>query len=210
MHSLKKKLNKDKLIAYCLSILIHAILFFILLFVWIQYFPTKNTSTILQLVEVTPPKPKKIETAKPLPPKKIIHHEKEVKHEENVSQKPKKPEIAARDTIKTKQQIVIPENVLTDSTGQNLKFAATLLDTLLARHPEFAQYILKEKSKELVQDKNNKAFSRLEMEIKINNELHKYLKEHFPEGSEHAMSDIGGKGMQIPIDGLIDAIRKIF
>lgn len=210
MHSPKKKLNKDRLIAYCLSILIHGMLLLILLFAWIKYSPTENTSTILQLVEVTPPKPKEIETAKPSPPKKIVHHKKEVKHEENVSQKPKKPEATVIDTTKTKQTIEIPKAVLSDSAGQDLKFAATLLDTLLARHPEFAQYILKEKSKELVQDKNNKAFSRLEMEIKINNELHKYLKEHFPEGSEHAMSDIGGKGMQIPIDGLIDAIRKIF
>ena len=38
----------------------------------------------------------------------------------------------------------------------------------------------------------------------------KYLKEHFPEGSEHAMSPYGGPGMQIPIDGLIDDIKKIF
>jgi hypothetical protein len=69
---------------------------------------------------------------------------------------------------------------------------------------------LEQQAKELVENKNIKKFSRLELEKRINEEMAKYLKENYPEGSEHAMSPYGGPGMQIPIDGLIDAIKKIF
>ena len=114
------------------------------------------------------------------------------------------------DTISNKKLIKISGTVRVDTIYHNLNFAATLLDSFLVRHPEYSHYILQQQAKELVENKNIKKFSRLALEERINEELDKYLKEYYPEGSEHEMNPNGGPGMQIPIDGLIDAIKEIF
>ncbi len=83
-----------------------------------------------------------------------------------------------------------------------------MLDTFLVRHPEYAKFILQQQAKRLAE--NRKAVTRYDIVRKINDELHEYIQKNFPEGSEHAMSPYGGQGMQIPIDGLIDAIKDVF
>ncbi len=112
------------------------------------------------------------------------------------------------DTIKIKQEIKIPSIERSATSGEDLKFAANLLDTFLVRNPEYARFILQQQAKILV--KIEKRFTRYELERKINKQLHEYIQKNFPEGSEHAMNPNVGPGMQIPIDGLIDAIKDIF
>ncbi len=114
------------------------------------------------------------------------------------------------DTASNKVKIFIPKYQFSDTSYSNLKLAATLLDSFLVRHPEYSRYILQLQAKELVENKNIKKFSRLALEQRINEELDKYLKEYYPEGSEHEINPYTGPGLQIPIDGLIDAIKKIF
>ncbi len=210
MISLQKRLNKNELAVYSVSILIHGMLLLALLFVGIKYYHVKEIRSVVQFVEVTPSKPAKIERSKSMPvkqkiqlpskiiPVKIHSAEKEISSETLI------------DSNKIKKKVDISEQTPIDSTELRLKFARTMLDTFLIRNPEFAHYILKQQAKYLMQNQTQRMLTRMGMEKKINNELHKYIQDNFPEGSEHAMSETGGPGMQIPIDGLIDAIKKIF
>ncbi|MGB5529693.1 MAG: hypothetical protein WBQ32_06970 [Ignavibacteriaceae bacterium] len=87
-----------------------------------------------------------------------------------------------------------------------LKYARTLLDSFLITHPEYSSLILKQQAKELVDNK----FSRLNLEDKIAHDIYLYLKEKYPEGSEHEMNKYAGPGVQIPIDDLIELIKDLF
>ncbi len=207
MNSVKKKTNKDRIIVLIISVSLHAILFLILLLVEVRYNPGKSVSASFTALNIT-----------------TGTYQKEVNKEARVRIKNRKSETKLK-----KQNAEVP-NVkeelpsVIDSTSKHtvsdtsnkaiadtgLKYASTLLDTFLVRHPEYAKYILQQQAKDLVNDKNTKMFTRLEMETRINDVLHKYIMENFPEGSEHAMNPNGGPGMQIPIDGVIDAIKKIF
>ncbi len=203
MKPLKKSYKKEKSIAFALSILIHGILFLILLIIVVEPSPgQKSLYTILNFVEVKPEIPNKTkQTVKPIPSERKKETVK-INNQKNIEEK------TIIDTTSEKPKVYKIEQV--DSSYLSLKFAATLLDSFLVRHPEYSKYILQQQAKELVENKNIKRFSRLELEKRINEEMAKYLKENYPEGSEHAMSPYGGPGMQIPIDGLIDAIKKIF
>ena len=204
----KKDSKKEKSIPVILSLLIHGIFFLVLIIVKIESSPGHRTTyTILNFVEVKPLKPEvpaKIKHPVKITPPVIKKEIAKVK-KQNIEEEKK-----IIDTTKEKQETKIYKSEPVDSTYLSLKFAATLLDSFLVRHPEYSKYILQQQAKELVENKNIKKFSRLALEKRINEEMAKYLKEHFPEGSEHAMSPYGGPGMQIPIDGLIDDIKKIF
>jgi hypothetical protein len=203
----KKNSKKEKSIALILSILIHGILFLILLILKVEPSPgQRSLYTILNFVEIKPEKHevinKKKLTIQPIPYKQKNETVKTDKQKDIVKEQ------AVIDTAIEKTKIYKNEQI--DSSYLSLKFAATLLDSFLVLHPEYGKYILQQQAKELVENKKIKQFSRLELEKRINEEMAKYLKENYPEGSEHAMSPYGGPGMQIPIDGLIDAIKKIF
>ena len=92
------------------------------------------------------------------------------------------------------------------SNKEYLKFAETLLDTFLIRYPQYASMVLKQHAKALA----SKSFTRETLINRINDELHKYIRRNFPEGSEHEINPYTGPGIQIPIDDLINIVKKIF
>ena len=204
----KKNLNKEKIIPFILSIIIHTIFILILVIINIEKFSAQRPSySVLNFIEI---KPKKSEIKSEIDKENIIHT---IPNKEIVKvYKPKREEIEKTkvDTALKKQEIQVPGMVALDTSYNRLKFAASLLDTFLVLHPEYSRYILQQQAKALVENKNIKKFSRLALEEKINEEMDKYLKENYPEGSEYAPNPNVGPGMQIPIDGLIDAIKKIF
>ncbi|MEJ2614223.1 MAG: hypothetical protein P8Z35_04640 [Ignavibacteriaceae bacterium] len=219
MKLLKKNQNKEKAAALLLSILIHGILILIIINIKIEYPQVKNSIySMLNFVEIKPEEKNIIEKKEPEKINNTVNNQKR----EPVKIKQQKVEEAvktAKDTISNKSavdttlkkgKIFITRKELEDTTYHSLKFAATLLDSFLVRHPEYGKYILQEQAKELVDNKNNKKFSRLALEQRINEELDKYLQQHYPEGSEHAINPYTGPGLQIPIDDLIDAIKNIF
>lgn len=220
MKLFKKNLTKEKILALLLSILVHGILIVILVLIKIEYSQIKGTNySVLNYVEIKPEK------------NKTTEKKKSEKNIENVALSQKKEQIKAKrqkveehlksvidtvsntkliDTTSNKEKLYITKSELEDTTYRSLKFAATLLDSFLVRHPEYSKYILEQQAKELVENKNIKKFSRLALEQRVNEELDKYLKEHYPEGSEHEINPYTGPGLNIPIDDLIDAIKKIF
>ncbi len=206
MAILKKEINKEKLISFSLSILIHGIIVIVLLLIKINYTSVEKNKPIQLDIKIVPPQPEKVETVKQPVVKRIIHPPRKTKQKEITKVKGEKIAVIDSTVIKQKEKIVKKEKV--DSTEEDLKFAATLLDSFLVHHPEYAKFILQQQAKRLAE--NHKIVSRYEMVQKINDELHEYIQKNFPEGSEHAMSPYGGPGMQIPIDGIIDAIRDIF
>lgn len=100
------------------------------------------------------------------------------------------------------------ETILTgkDSSNYDLQFAQSVLDTFLVRNPVYAKFILEEQAKGIAKRK----FTRQSIVRKLNDELHKYLKEKYPEGSDHAVNKYTGPGIQIPIGDLINLVKKIF
>ena len=92
------------------------------------------------------------------------------------------------------------------SNKEYLKFAETLLDTFLIRYPQYASMVLKQHAKALA----SKSFTRETLINRINDGLHKYIRRNFPEGSEHEINPYTGPGIQIPIDDLINIVKKIF
>ena len=220
MNLLKKNFDREKTAALLLSILLHGFFIVILIFIKIEYSNVKRIGySVLNLVEIKPEEKDIVEEKKP--EKKInstVHNQKR-EPVKTKQQKVKEVVKTAKDTISNKSvvdstlnkgKIFITRKELADTTYNSLKFAATLLDSFLVRHPEYGKYILQEQAKELVENKNIKKFSRLALEQRINEELDKYLKQHYPEGSEHEINPYTGPGLQIPIDDLIDAIKKIF
>ena len=210
MNFLKKKPNKRQLSAFSISLLIHALLFLILIFIEVRYYPVKIRGTSIQLIDVSPYLPPENSKSVKIQKKINIHKIPKKKTEKVKLQSSDKETSSVIDTASRKPAIALPKPGHPDTGNSALKYASTLLDTFLVRHPEYAKYILQQQAKNLMNNKKDKMFTRLEAENRINDELHKYIKENFPEGSEHAMNPNGGPGMQIPIDGLIEAIKKIF
>jgi len=201
---LKNEINKEKLISFSLSILIHGIIVIVLFLIEINYPSVEKNKPIELNIKIVQPKAEKVETVKPPEVKRKIHYTQKKKEIPKVIEK----KIVVIDSTVAKQKVKIDTKEKIDSTEENLKFAATLLDSFLVHHPEYARFILEQQAKRLAE--NRKIVSRYEMVQKINDELHDYIQKNFPEGSEHAMSPYGGPGMQIPIDGIIDAIRDVF
>ena len=220
MKLLKKNPDKEKATAFILSVLIHGILILIIIFIKIEYFPVKNSNYfVLNFVEIKPEE--KVIFEKREPEQKVnntIHNQ----NREPIKIKQQKAEghvktiedtisnKSVADSTLNKEKIFISRKQLEDTTYHSLKFAATLLDSFLVRHPEYGKYILQEQAKDLVENKNIKKFSRLALEQRINEELDKYLQQNYPEGSEHEINPYTGPGLQIPIDDLIDAVKNIF
>jgi hypothetical protein len=217
----KPNLNKEKIISFFLSILLHGILILLILLIKIEYPHEKKYDEYLffNFIEIKPDANKTLEKKSAESIQEIeLHNQKNDllsinKNKENQITKTAVDSTSIKsiiDTASNKVKIFVPVSQLADSSYRSLTFAATLLDSFLVRHPEYSRYILEQQAKELVENKNIKRFSRLALEKRINEELDKYLKEYYPEGSEHEPNPYAGPGMQIPIDGLIDAIKKIF
>jgi len=211
LNFIKKYIKKDNLTSFSISILIHGILLILFIVIKINSSPSNISQyTNLQIVEVPIAKSQtKIKTEVTQVNKNVEHTVKKEQvnfEKQNIAEKVQ----ALVDTNKQAREITIPANVLADSTNADLKFASSLLDTLLILHPEYSSVILKQEAKNLVWNTKTNKFTRLALEKRINDEIHKYLKEKFPEGSEHALNPYTGPGLQIPIDGLIDKIRDIF
>ena len=204
MISIKNKITIEKLLSVSLSFLLHGLLVLVFLLVEIKFPSSKEKNSILLDIKTSETTSEKVEPFKSPTVKKKINPIPKTKTKKNPQIK--KETIFDTTVTNKKEEVVKKESA--DSTEDDLKFAATLLDTFLVRHPEYARYILQQQAKRLAQ--NKKMFTRYEIERKINDELHEYIQKNFPEGSEHAMSPYGGPGMQIPIDGMIDAIKKIF
>jgi len=110
------------------------------------------------------------------------------------------------DTLVEKRDTLKIATSKQNEKDQYLEFAKTLLDTFLIRNPQYARMVLKQQASALA----SKKFNRESLIKRINDELHKYIQEHFPEGSEHELNPYTGPGIQIPIDDLIDKIKDIF
>ena len=132
--------------------------------------------------------------------KRFIARKKEVEKSDTLNQ------VASLDSVSGKKDSV--KTVLPDTTSNEeyLEFAETLLDTFLVRNPQYASMVLKQKAKALA----NKSFTRETLINRINDELHKYIQRNYPEGSEHAINPYTGPGLNIPIDDVIDLVKKIF
>ena len=215
MISIGKKIYKRRLFVFTLAFLVHLVFLLLLTLIEVKIKPVKKDNSSILLVEVQKPIREITGKKQQTKPVKINHQAKIIK-QDNIEKRNNKLEnkkvqtekIADRNLIA--DSLKLPQNEFSDSVKIRLKYAQTLLDTFLITHPGFAKYILKEQSKYLAQNENERMLTRLKLEKKIKNELNKYIKENFPEGSEHAMSDKAGPGMQIPIDGVIDAIKKLF
>ena len=215
-----KNPKKEKTTAFLLSLLVHSILILILILIKIEYSHTKERNySVVSFIEI---KPEENNTPEKKKSEKSVGDFARIQKKEQVKVKKQKGEEQLKtaadtaslkkliDTTSDSSKLYITKKQLVDTTYRSLKFAATLLDSFLLRHPEYSKYILEQQAKELVENKNIKKFSRLALEQRINRELDKYLKEHYPEGSEHEINPYTGPGLNIPIDDLIDAIKKIF
>jgi hypothetical protein len=204
------KNKKEKLNPFIFSLLIHGIILLLFFIIKIEFMPREKTVySTLNFVETSPPKQQTTLKKEPVQVSKIPAKPK-IKQEKKIQQKKEVTKNIVEDTILNKEKNTFPISKIPESTDQRLKFAATLLDSFLVRHPEYALFVLQEQAKDLVKKKNIKEFSRLELEKKINDELDEYLKKFYPEGSEHAMKKYTGPGLQIPLDGFIESIKKIF
>jgi hypothetical protein len=90
-------------------------------------------------------------------------------------------------------------------TAEQLKFALTLLDSLLVLHPGYKRFILTEQLKSLKEESS--PFTK--PEIRLNTFIRKLLKENYPEGSDNGVYDKLNPGINIPIDKLIDFVKDI-
>ena len=181
--------------AVLLSVLIHLVIIAVLVFVKFgnMFISEPKYSTIN--FSNTPFKKKPQEKSNRIKEKQI--EKPQIKKKEN---------IITADTLSTTKDTTKINLTEEDRDDRYMKFAQTLLDTFLVRNPQYASLILKEQAKTLAK----KEFTREKLIKRINDELHKYIKEHFPEGSEHELNPYTGPGIQIPIDDLIDKIKDIF
>jgi hypothetical protein len=115
------------------------------------------------------------------------------------------PEIVADTSIIQKDSSIV-SSVIDDSKDNYWQFAQSLLDTFLVRNPVYAKFILSEQAKGIAKRK----FSRQILVKKLNDELHKYFKKKYPEGSDQAINENVGPGLQIPIGDVINLVKKIF
>ena len=110
------------------------------------------------------------------------------------------------DSVKSKRDTVISESKEIEIERRFLNFSRTLLDSFLITNPGYSKLILKERVKNL----KDTVSMRQQWEKRINDAIHKYLRENYPEGSEHAINKYTGPGINIPIDDLTDKIKGIF
>lgn len=176
----------------------------------IKFLPVRKNNSVVHFIVVSPLKPEKTENLKSLSSGKVVKNLRKTEPEKIIQRQNKKAAETTIDTSEINQKINFSKSEHADTSKERFKYASTFLDSFLVKHPEFARYILQQQAKNLINNKNNSMFAKEDKEKKVNDELHKYLKENFPEGSEHAMDENLGPGIHIPIDGLIDAIRKIF
>ena len=198
-----------KLRAFILSVLLHGIVLFIFVILEFEYISQdKDDYFTITLKEINPSE--SIQKNEIGLKKEKEPHQKEERSIENNSRVNEITIKVEKDTSVMKQEIFIPGTELEVNNEENLKFAESLLDSFLILYPEYSRYILKEQAKNIKGNPNDKRFSRLALEKMINDELHKYISEKFPEGSQHEINKYTGPGLNIPIGDLIDIIRKIF
>jgi hypothetical protein len=197
-----------------LSVLLHGLLLIILVFINARYTtgPAPEYTTI-NFTQVIPPKPstKRKPEEKPQSKKEKIKLP-EKPHEE--IQKDEENKITTEiDTTPIQQVYEAPQVTFRDTVSPNLKYAKTLLDTFLVLHPEYSKYILEEQARDFIRDGKNKVNTRLAMERKINDMLHKYIRQQYLGNAGNAALDKypgPGVGAHVPLDGLIDAVKKLF
>ena len=114
--------------------------------------------------------------------------------------------IIVKDSVKSGTDTTISELEKIKSGDRYLNFSRSPLDSLLISNPGYTKLILKERIKNL----KDTVSIRLEWEKRINYEIHKYLREYYPEGSENAINKYTGPGINIPIDDLIEIMKGIF
>jgi len=202
LNGFEKQLNKKPVF---LSILVHIILLITFMFFKFGNSSTSEPeySTILfsELPAKTNEKDKTV-TKKQLEKEPVIKNEKPIITEKIVI---KQPEIISDSSIISKDTSVV-SSVINDDDNNYLQFAQSLLDTFLVRNPVYAKFILQEQAKGMAKRK----FSRQILVKKLNDELHKYFKAKYPEGSDHAINENVGPGLQIPIGDVINLVKKIF
>ena len=169
--------------------------------------------TTINFTQVVPPKPStKIKPEEKPQSKKEKIKLPEKPHEE--IQKDEENKITTKlDTTPIQQVYETPQVTYKDTVSPNLKFAKTLLDTFLVLHPEYSKYVLEDQARNLIEDKNNKENIRLAMEKKINDMLHSYIRQQYLGNAGNAALDKytgPGVGVHVPLDGLIDAVKKLF
>ena len=114
--------------------------------------------------------------------------------------------IIVKDSVKSGTDTTISELEKIKSGDRYLNFSRSPLDSLLISNPGYTKLILKERIKNL----KDTVSILLEWEKRINYEIHKYLREYYPEGSENAINKYTGPGINIPIDDLIEIMKGIF
>ena len=202
LNGFEKQLNKKPVF---LSILVHIIL--LITFMFFQFGNSSTSepgySTILfsEIPAKTTEEDKTV-TKRQLEKEPVIKNEKPVIAEKIVI---KQTEIIMDSSLTSKDTSVV-SSVINDDDYNYLQFAQSLLDTFLVRNPVYAKFILKEQAKGIAKRK----FSRQTLVKKLNDELHKYFKEKYPEGSDQAINENVGPGLQIPIGDVINLVKKIF
>ena len=202
---------KKRIFAFVLSLLLHGIGLLIFIIIELEYIDhKKDTYTTITFIEVNPYQSIQKKEAELQPERDIVRPLKKKEPTKSNLQADETTIKVSRDTSENRQEIYVTETETTDSSNENLKFAESLLDSFLILYPEYSRYILKEQAKNIKGNPNDKRFSRIALEKRINDELHKYISEKFPEGSQHEINKYTGPGLNIPIGDLIDIIRKIF
>lgn len=183
--------------SFLVSILLHLVAVAIFISIKLESsltdVPEYTTIEFYKIPDVTQPKTVKKK-------KRLLAKEKRI---EKI--KVQEPIVSIDTLIEKKDTVKIDSSKHTD-TDQYLEFARTLLDTFLVRNPQYATMVLKQQAKALA----NKKFTRESLIKRINDQLHEYIRKNFPEGSEHALNPYTGPGLQIPIDNVIDLVKKIF
>lgn len=114
--------------------------------------------------------------------------------------------ITVIDSVKSNGDTTITKSGKVENENLYLNLSHSLLDSLLITNPGYSKLILKETIKNL----EDTASIRQEWERRLNEEIHKYLREYYPEGSDNAINKYTGPGINIPIDDLIEIIKGIF
>jgi len=189
------------------SVVLHGILLAILAFVKIGEENIKQPRYItLAISGSVKQKPEEKSEPKLKFGKEINSRTKSVQNELDISPEESAVVIEVVDSINNKPEIVISDSAEENGREQYLKFARSLLDSFLVSNPSYGKLILIEQIKGL----KDSAFALQNLERKINDDLHKYLRENYPEGSANAINKYTGPGINIPIDDLIDIIGGIF
>ena len=197
---MKKSKNTEKShirASFLVSLLLHLVVAAIFISVKLESsstdVPEYSTIEFYKAPDITQPKTIKKKKRPPVKEKSI---------EKIKVQEP----IVSIDTLIEKKDTVKIDTSLNTNPDQYLEFARTLLDTFLVRNPQYASMVLKQQAKALAKNK----FDRESLVKRINDELHDYIRKNFPEGSEHSINPYTGPGLQIPIDDVIDLVKKIF